>query len=643
MLHINQYPVWPDGTRKRQSGFGPFSGTLIEKYDARYAFDPLDLVVPGNPWGVPTFLWIEGDGTGATIGPVGLNLAVTGAVSQVVAPYQYPNGVDATAEYYDGVSCRADATKPLDPALADDIVVMAKVRHHDNSAIGGPFVLVGTGRLFGFVQSDCWSLVMSNNDITFYADSGFGFPTGPVWPNPGFRSYLCAGAVMNRNGNTYAWGNGQAGSVTAAIAGTLAGAHGIGVGGPPNANAAQRARLGTCIEWVAFWYGVGLYEIWSADSWRLVKRLQSEAMGLRETEANKVPGVNKYWLYTKGGNNGGSSYQDHNGVWRFSGRQGVRAGNPSGMYCSPGDSNLAAGSGGPNYDVAETASWTLTGGGIALVSDAVALAAASASIWGPSVWEITNASGVPQVAYRGGNANVAPCNFFVLARYVAGANALIGWRDSSTGVFTSVGTILDGYAITRVLQQTPPDNDCKFAIQLPDACTLRLIGVQLDNNTGGVGVSKYPRPTGDPPIAGGATVQDGATTEHTPGVLSGSYLVNMAPLVWSGVGCLLDDGILPCVTTSGDILHAEVAAAGWATGDGTTQIQTTAPLVPTAGVYVDVWTAWRGALQYVQQNIIGTAVVGAYDLNKGMVGAMKVMPTLHSGDIAVKYVEVRQV
>lgn len=643
MLHINKYPVWPDGTRKKQSGFGPLSGTLIEKYDARYAFDPNDLAVAGNPWGLPTFLWIEGDGTGATIGPAGLNLAVTGAVSQVVTPYQYPSLVDATAEYYDGVSCRADATKPVDPALTNDIVVMVKARHHDNAAGGGPFQLVGTGQVGGFVQTNCWALGMINNDISFYADSGFGFPSGPTWTNPGWRSYFCAGIVVNRNGNSYAWGNGEAGNNVASIALTLAGAHGIGIGGPPNVAAAQRARLGTCIEWVAIWYGDGLYEVWSADSWRLVKRLQSEAIGLRETEANKVAGVNKYWLYTKGGNAGATSYQDHNGVWRFGGRQGVRAGNPNGLFCSPGDTNTVAGSGNPNYDVAVTTSWTLTGGAIAVVSDAAALAAANASIWGPNVWEITNATGVTQVAYRGADANALPCNFFVLARYVAGANALIGWRDSSSGVFTSVGTILDGYALTRVLQQTPPDADCKYAIQLPDGCVLRLIGVSLDNNALGVGVSKYPRPASGTPYLGNATVPEGATTEHTPVVLSGSYLVNMAPLSWSGVGCLLDDGILPCVTTPGDILHAETVAAGWATGDGTTQIQTVAPFVPTVGVYVDVWTAWRGALQYIQQNIIGTAVVGAYDLNKGMVGAMKVMPTLHSGDIAVKYLEIRQV
>jgi hypothetical protein len=315
------------------------------------------------------------------------------------------------------------------------------------------------------------------------------------------------------------------------------------------------------------------------------------------------------------------------------------------MYCSPGDTNTVAGSANPNYDVAATASWTLTGGAIAVVNDAVALAAVGASIWGPSVWEITNATGVTQVAYRGGNANVLPCNFFALVRYVAGTNALIGWRDSSTGVFTSVGTILDGYALTRVLQQTPPDADCKFAIQLPDGCTLRIIAVTLDDNAAGTGASKYPRPAAEPPYTPNATVPEGATTEHTPVVLSGSYLLNVAPLSWSGVGCLIDDGMLPCVTTPGDILHAESVAAGWATGDGTTQIQTVAPYVPAVGVYVDVWSAWRGALQYIQQGILTPAslVTGAYDLNKGMVGAMKVMPALHSGDIAVKYLEVRQV
>ena len=95
------------------------------------------------------------------------------------------------------------------------------------------------------------------------------------------------------------------------------------------------------------------------------------------------------------------------------------------------------------------------------------------------------------------------------------------------------------------------------------------------------------------------------------------------------------------MTTPGDLLHAESAAPGWATSDGTTQISAGSP---SNGVYVDVWTAWKAALQYVQQGLSGTATTSAYDGNKGTVGALTASPSLESGgDYIVKYIEIRDV
>jgi hypothetical protein len=104
MRHINQYPAWPNGWRKKQS---EEYGTLIEKYDARYAFDPRTLQ-GATVWGVPQFLWMGG--TTPIIAPdPATNLALTGtSATGQPTPYQYPDGTDATCEVLGANSYRVD-------------------------------------------------------------------------------------------------------------------------------------------------------------------------------------------------------------------------------------------------------------------------------------------------------------------------------------------------------------------------------------------------------------------------------------------------------------------------------------------------------------------------------------------------------
>lgn len=634
MRHINQYPAWPNGWRKKESGLGPLSGTLIEQYDARYALDPHDLVTPGNPWGVPNFLWINDDGTGATIGPVGLNLAVTGGVTAGQPfPYQYPNGVDATIEVYDGTGFRRDLVRRISPADSNDIVAVVKYKYSNYVTAGtrflfsntqrgtGGFGLRVTGGNFGSYQTDAT-----------WAERESVPAVGGCFP----RTANVGGFIMNKDGNTYAYANAVQGPAVVTLAGSMVG-DGIAIGNWTTAGGIVGAGAG--IEWIAVWYADGLYETWIADSSRLMKRLHWEALGLRETLTNS-----KYWAYSQSGggsgNVSGRSYVDHNGRWAFSSSQTPRAGNPNGCVVSPytGNNTVGGGSTVPNYDpYYGVGGWTATGGVFDTTTDTVALAAAKAEIWGPNVFRFTNATGSAQTVYRSTSPALnSVCDFMVIARYSAGANALIGWWDVSAASFTSVGTILGGYALTAVYRQTAAQADWRFAIQVPDGCTLLFIGHALLDDSG---YTAYPPPYLSSPWDPEAQ-REILTTEHTPIAGTGSYLVNLAPLAWSGTACGVDNSVLPCVTTAGDILHAESAAPGWATSDGTVQI---AAGNPTAGVYVNVWSAWKAALQYIQQGLAGAATTGAYDGNKGVAGAMSFAPTILGGDYAVKTIQVRNV
>jgi hypothetical protein len=640
VLGINQYEVWPQGRRKKQASFGPLIGALVEEYDARYAFDPGGLAVVGNPWGVPTFLWKDGDGTTPTIGPVGTNLAVSGVglASGQPTQYQYPSGIDATAEETtDGASYRRDSVRSLMPGANDDAIVAVKYRQPNAAVAGGIISLCGVGSA-QYSAGTGW-FVFFNNDAVNFKQLIAGTARNVNIGNMVLRSPGIAIGVMNRDGDMTIWGNGRQGTTGATVAGAMAAA-GIGMFTNGAATAGYTMYAHGMIEWWAVWYGVGLYETWSADSSRLIERLSYESLGLRETKTNS-----KYWAYSqpRGGSDSSSSFIDHNGWWRFCGDEVPRAGGPRGLLISPTTQNLAVTGGNPvTFAPAATTGITVTGGVISVVSDEVALAAAKANVWGHNVFSFVNATGSTKVAHMGASGAggaVVPNSIEVLARYVAGAGAELGWWNTGTSTFTPVVTILDGYALTVAQNTSPPTSGTsKFAIRIPDGCTLYFIGMHRTYWP----IIGFPVPYQSAEGSDFA-YQDTATTEHTPVVASGSLLVNLAPHNWSGIAPGADTTVLPCVTTPGDLLHAESVAAGWATSDGTVQIQTVAPYVPTDGVYVDVWTAWKAALQYIQQGTTTSAsrVTGLYDGNKGTAGALIAQSSL--GDLFVKTIQVRQV
>ena len=382
--------------------------------------------------------------------------------------------------------------------------------------------------------------------------------------------------------------------------------------------------------WIAMWWGPHIVrDVWYADSNALIKRITYESMGLRETVARKL------WSYPATvGSTSPTTWQDRNGVWWVSSKGSPMSGDAVGLRTYPERTNLVF----KNYSPTATSGWSATGGTFSAQNDAAALLAANLRSIGPNVFSLVNATGVTHYVYGGTNAtNNAHC-LSVFARYVAGAGARLGWRDSSSTVFTPLVAISAGYARTVIEGVTPPDVDCKFCIEVPNGCTLRFTLQQLE--LGSVVTA---------PIinlnTGGTTHRDLslANTSYIPSDVSGSFLTKVTPIHWSGVEPGLDVTVLTRSVAPADILHAESVAAGWATGDGTTQIQTVAPYVPVDGVSVDVWVAWRAALQYIQEGVLGAAslVTAAYDGAKGGAGFLEVAST--GAEVAIQYIEVRQV
>jgi hypothetical protein len=655
MLHINEYPVWPDGRYKKQSGFGPLSGTLIEEYDATACFDPNDLTVVGNPWGVPNFLWIaNNDTSGATIGPAGLNMAATGAgvVSGQPTPYQYTTGVDATAEEYDGVDYRADAAHPLVPLATDDFVCICKFRGcndftNASQVLCGTADMTGNGWTFNKITNSGKLFVSINNSgLSHRMSSACGAYHRRTW---NLAIFILDRAVTRGYGflNGIQDGNLFDGVYASRAYGGNGFAMGAGVSG------ASKTNAGVQIEWWAWYYGAGLSAIWRAGSDRLIKRLSMEAVGVRETLTNS-----KYWFFQQAASSaafvtaGINSYKDHNDRWTFY-ALAPAAGNPNGCHMSGYSSNKAVSTSVFNFDPPNTTGWTVSGGVFSVVSDAAALITAKAEVWGPNVYSFANATGSSQTVYAPNAAAQVTSHFYVLGSYTAGSGAEMGWYDTAAATFTAVGTIAASYALTRVCDQTPASATCRYAIRVPDGATLLFIGHCLANFSSGTATDRVGRNQYPIPYNYGGSVYDNTniyrcrdtlTTEYTISNTSGSFLTHVAPIGWGGTECATDNTLLVGATTAGDVIHAEKVAAGWATSDGTTQIQTAAPYVPVDGTYVYVWTAWKLALQYIQQGTAGVAVTGAYDGAKGAVGSLMEAPSgTQGGDYVVKKLQIRQV
>lgn len=635
MLHINRYPVYPDGWHKKQSGFGPLSGTLDSQYIGTSVFNPTTLGADPD-YGVPRFLWIKGDGQDPRIRPDPALVLAAGGVGAItnngVSPFRYPDGSDVLMEQYDGASyrtCPGYTLSPVDP-VNDDVVI----------AVKGVLTISTYHTLFGTYNS-----TLVGGWVIYYNPPGYRIvfnsaanATGVANPAFAIGSYspFIFIVVMDRVARTLSAGmNNYFGSGEVDNAASIVG-HGTSLAA--NTNGTSPMAAASRLEWAAMWSGAGIAANWTASSGRLLHRLSCESMGMRETQTRRVF---DFAVRTPASENGGRFFKDHNGRWWLSAEGSPIAGNPLGMTVEGNHTNYCL----RNFNPSSTASYTATGGTFAVVTDTAALAAAKAEPLGPYVYRLINATGVTRYVYGTYSATAAPHSLQVMARYTAGANAQLGWWDVSAGTFTALATILDNYEVTYYNDSTPGDVDWRWCIAIPDGCTLLFTGQQLE--LGRVATSACATTTAARRFTG-----DLGVTENVPADISGSYLTTVAPARWGGIAPGAQALVLGQDAGGGAapaLLCVENAIAGWSTGDTTTLIQTVAPYVPADGTYVQVWTAWRSppavpaGLQYIQQGVVTVAslVTGAYDLTKTpYVTPLRVEATL---PFKVQQIEIRTV
>jgi hypothetical protein len=639
MRHINPYPVFPNGYRKKESAsFGPFTWPLRENYDARYVIDPADLA--NDPeYGVPDFLWKRGDGNGCTVGPPGFTFTLTGSPTlDGVTPFQTPDGVPLVGEKHTATSHRSTNAYNIDPAdlLTDDqIVAVSFIEPYlvDRPIPAADIVLFSTETA---ASTGGWSILYRRTGFHQWMMWGSHLALGRLSIINGLHNCALTLVVLipGKNGAPSVTLDGFCGAQHNTTITTTAPSASGGVSLGSYVGGGNTIGAGGQIIWAATWSGLGIGATWKADSNKLLKRLAIESAGMRETAATP----RKLWKYQTevvGTASWGSYYDRDGNLWPVE-YAVPAAGDSGGLRHCPNRTNYVYGN---SFDPQDTTGWTATGGAVlTAVADVADLTAAKLWRTGTKAFSVVNATGVaqyvwPSLAGVGYDTPMVACCLSVYARYVAGAGARLGWWDRSALTFTDVGAVSDSYVRTILNNTTPPGADCRFCLMIPDGCTLYFTLAQAESGL----VSSKPillwgsggsrRPASIP------------LTEYTPAATNVGIVLEAAPLGYSGVAMGADNVVLDTVGGAAiGVLHMEAAAPGWATTDGTTQISAGSP---TDGVYTFLWTAWRtvGAIltQYIQAG--ATLVTGVFDGTKGVVGLLRSKAPV--ADAAIKYIQVR--
>jgi hypothetical protein len=476
----------------------------------------------GSIFGVPTFLWVAGDGNSPTLGPA---LSVTGTPDAIVSPYQLESGSDVAGEEYDGTEYRNTATI-VDPSAGDDIIVFALVK---NSYLPGGTEVVISNRTGGAG----WVLYSNSGNARILVSDGVGTVFRSLtWL---FASFSLLIAVIDGNGNMYLLRNGiaSASAVTPA-AGKIGADQGLAVAS--YAGGAAPFGLGGQIIFAGFQYGTGIADAWIADSFALAKDFTQRFTGTK-------PRQGADGTFTRAS---AASWQDRNDVWHIASDGLPRAGDSEGLRAAPTRENKVYNTINPQV----TTGWSTTGGTHTVPSDAAQLATDDLQVFGPNVHQFVP-GGADQIIYGGaatGNLNKHSSSIFL--RGLAGGESVdVGVRDASSGVFTNHQTVVLTTSWQRVVIKgwTPGDTDEVFGLDCDTGDTILFIQPQMEQ--GDIATSPIPNWQ---TAATATRVAEMMTTSETPSDIQGSIQVELTPLGFSQVD--LPSGVNEVIGRSGGAL-----------------------------------------------------------------------------------------
>lgn len=571
-----------------------------------YISDPSDLANPlglGGIFGVPSFLWVAGNGDNPLIGPT---LSATGSPSSKNSPWQLEDNSTILLEEYDGSSYRKTATV-LDPGIADDVVVFGVAKAPKTGAVSYSTLLSTRGG------------VSARDYVVLYKHDSFridGFTHGDTErivssPSLGARHSLFTFAfIVDRDGLLHAGMNGLAQSGSACSAGSLAGGNGIGIAAYPSTSLPMQPGGGICF--VAAVYGVGIADLWVADSYALFKEFSYRFSGVYQEKG-------AIGTFARGS---AASWQDRNGIWHFASNNVPRAGDAVGLRCAPARINKCYNTINPQA----TTGWSVDGGTHSVIDDSSQLEADDADVWGPNVHRFVS-GGSDQVVYGGAvTANTNPHSLSVIMRGDGGGESVdIGLRDVSSGVVQNVGSV----ALTTSWQRfeingaVPADTDQQFALDCDAGDTIYFIASQLEEGS----LCTTPIPNWAT-AAAAARVAETLTTAHTPQDEKGSIEATITPLGWSGG----QGGTAFLIDRSGTSGYLIYPSSGGTYRFFDTSNQLVGIATPADGVAETVRTRWKGASRSIEDS--GGRVSGSYTGSLRSSGTITIAPSAKESAIA---------
>lgn len=517
---------------------------------------------PVDDLGAPDLDWADGDGLNPFVGP-GPFVAGGAPAAGLQTPWQERDFSDVTCTGFDeGEHLRYNAAA-FDPAVGDDIIFLLLARARFFA--GGTSVLFSTRIALG----TGWTIYqLANGTVTFLMEdtlaASVGSGTGPA------MGWALWGVTVDRGARQWLYRSGTPDDDDD-ISGLGDVASGVGVAINSRCNGTQDHP--SDIARAMVWYGVNLAATATA-AWHL--DVAQSVLGDRPDQG----AAGDFARAT------GATWQNRNGVWSIGGTDTVRAGDSGGLRCSTTRTNQAY----KNTDLRAgdaAVILTATGGVVSDVDDSVALTAAGAREFGPTVCQVANATGgVIHARMSQVTGSVVRRSLQALVRRSAGVGAVsLGLYDESAGTFVAGAAIHDGYdARTLVHGQTPADLDCTMCLEIADNTTVRFTAHDMSAGT------RCTTPIPNTALAAAAIRNaDEWTSDVTPLDLQGGVSLTATPLGWSAAET---GGASLLWTVWGAQATLRVSAAGfWELAlDGTTTLTST--VQPADGVANDIRFFW---------------------------------------------------
>ena len=545
----------------------------------------------GGTFGIPRFLWVDGDGETPTIGPV---LTTAGApLSGQPAPWELEGGSPVIVEEYDGVSNRTTAVPDLDPTIGQDIIIAALVRLTPGGGPGFPFILA-TANLA--IQGYSLFYGTGTTNVTLRVGDGATSVTSNI-PVPLGTLALLVG-IIDGDGNTEISLNGGAPVAPAVtpVAGALSPGDGLGLGSRPNGASDYEGGILSA----AIWIGNGIADDWIAGGYARVAQLAQRILGIYPLQGGVA-------AFTR---DSAASWQDHDDHWHLASPHLPRAGDSTALLVEQQVANKVYNTINPQ----NVAGWATTGGAHAVVADDAALATALASCWGPAVHRFVP-GGADEVIYGGALTGAGPAvhSLSVLLRGAVGGESVdVGLRDAGTGAVQNAGTVVcaTDYQHVQIHGVAPADVDQQFCLDCDAGDTVYFIAPQLE------AALRCTTPIPNWAAAAAAVrAWDDVVLAHDPDDEQGSLELVITPHGWSGAEA---GGVGFGYLVGGGFAILYVQGGTWRCNlDGTTPMDS--GVAPVDGVAHRLRVRWiaTGLMSIEIQNAATGAVLGrteaAYD------------------------------